>query len=90
MTSASAPCANHPTREALGICVHCKRLVCSECSTRIDGVNHCVSCLDERAGADARSDTEGGPAFDRVLLVGGAVAFVAIVRAILELALRRG
>lgn len=90
MSAAVALCENHPAREALGICVHCKRLVCSECSTRIDGVNHCASCLDERAVVGSQTDAEGGPTFDRVLLVAGGGMFVVIVRALLEVALRRG
>ncbi len=45
MTSQVAACANHPQREAIGICVRCRTRVCSECSTKVDGINYCVSCL---------------------------------------------
>lgn len=38
-------CLQHPDREALGICVVCRRFYCSECITKIDGINHCKSCL---------------------------------------------
>lgn len=41
----TARCANHATREAMGICVRCGTLVCAECVTQVDGVNHCVACL---------------------------------------------
>jgi hypothetical protein len=43
-------CQNHPAREAVGICVHCGRRVCTECSTKVEGINHCSSCLAEQAG----------------------------------------
>ena len=42
---AIASCENHPTREAIGVCVQCRSRVCSECSTKIEGINYCVRCL---------------------------------------------
>lgn len=45
-----ALCANHPQREAVGICVDCRKQVCVECTTKVDGINHCVSCLRTMAG----------------------------------------
>ena len=47
-TSAIA-CANHPAREALGICVRCRTRICAECVTRVDGINYCVRCLETLA-----------------------------------------
>jgi hypothetical protein len=38
-------CANHPDREALGICVVCRRPICAECSTPIEGINRCAACV---------------------------------------------
>jgi len=29
----------------MGICVRCGTLVCVECATQVDGINHCVACL---------------------------------------------
>jgi hypothetical protein len=43
--AAIATCANHPQREAIGVCVKCRTRVCSECSTKVEGINYCVSCL---------------------------------------------
>jgi hypothetical protein len=40
-----AACANHAEREAIGICVQCRTRVCSECATKVEGINYCVSCL---------------------------------------------
>jgi hypothetical protein len=45
-----ALCANHPQREAVGICVDCRKRVCVECTTKVDGINHCVSCLRTMSG----------------------------------------
>ena len=44
----SFQCRNHPEREGVGICVACRRVFCVECSTKIDGVNHCRECLGKR------------------------------------------
>jgi len=47
-------CANHESREAIGVCVRCRRRVCSECTTKIDGINHCVGCFAELAKEHAQ------------------------------------
>jgi hypothetical protein len=47
----SFQCRNHPEREGVGICVACRRVFCVECSTKIDGVNHCRECLAKRESA---------------------------------------
>lgn len=46
----SFQCTNHPDREGIGVCMGggrggCKRVFCEECSTKIEGVNTCLSCL---------------------------------------------
>jgi len=38
-------CLNHPERDAIGICVKCRKYICAECATRISGVNYCADCL---------------------------------------------
>jgi hypothetical protein len=53
--AAPAACLHHPDREAMGICVRCRVRYCSECITKLDGVNHCAPCLSALAAA------EGGP-----------------------------
>ena len=45
MSATVAACENHPQREAIGVCVQCRLRVCSECSTKVEGINHCVTCL---------------------------------------------
>lgn len=63
-TYADALCANHPQREAVGICVDCRKQVCVECTTKVDGINHCVSCLRTMAGParDAQTHATHSPA----------------------------
>jgi len=53
----SFQCRNHPEREGVGICVACRRVFCVECSTKIDGVNHCRECLGKRQRTAAATRT---------------------------------
>jgi hypothetical protein len=40
-----AVCLYHPDRQGIGVCVRCRVVICAECCTRLDGINHCHSCL---------------------------------------------
>ncbi len=86
-------CANHEGREAIGVCVRCRRRVCSECTTKIDGINHCVGCFAELAKEHAqpeRTSRIDGPWWRAI---SGAVGFgVAVLFAwgVLELLLPGG
>lgn len=40
-----AVCQYHPGRTGIGICMRCRVVICGECCTRVDGVNHCHNCL---------------------------------------------
>jgi hypothetical protein len=62
VTLAIAACPNHPQREAIGICVRCRRRVCSECATKVDGINYCVDCLAELARVPGSSAIRTGRA----------------------------
>lgn len=55
-TLAIVACANHEGREAIGVCVRCRRRVCAECTTKIDGINHCVRCFAELAKERAHTE----------------------------------
>ena len=58
-----AACTNHLDREAIGICVECRSRVCSECVTKVDGINYCVACLAILADRGAkRARAESRPA----------------------------
>ena len=56
---AAAACQNHLEREAIGVCVECRARICSECVTKIDGINHCVACYARLADEGARARQEG-------------------------------
>jgi hypothetical protein len=53
----SAHCTQHPVREAVGICVRCRASMCSDCITKIDGINHCRACLDELTRSESKKRT---------------------------------
>lgn len=42
---AGSSCAVHPARPAAALCRICFTRCCGECTTRIEGVNHCARCL---------------------------------------------
>jgi hypothetical protein len=48
--TAALVCPNHPDREGVGICVSCRRVVCADCATKLDGINHCKQCLEKKIG----------------------------------------
>ena len=41
-----ANCSFHPLKFASGICIRCRRLICPDCSTQLDGINYCRLCLE--------------------------------------------
>ncbi len=38
-------CVNHADRAAIGVCVKCRAQVCADCTTKVQGINHCLKCL---------------------------------------------
>lgn len=53
-TAASAHCFYHPDRQALAVCVSCRKPICQSCSTLWEGMHHCAACLAGRRGTVAR------------------------------------
>lgn len=47
MVASQTTCLYHPARPGVGICVKCGTVVCTECSTKFDGINHCAPCVAE-------------------------------------------
>ncbi len=47
-------CQHHPEEAALGICIVCSAPLCDACITKLDGINHCRSCLLVRAAEPSR------------------------------------
>ena len=67
-----AACKYHPDRAGVGVCMRCRAVVCTDCTTRLDGVNHCHACLKKLAAPEARRAEGGGEAtFGALLLLGG-------------------
>lgn len=48
MSLGTGRCTEHPLRPGIGICVECRRVVCAECSTPVEGINRCARCLASR------------------------------------------
>ena len=40
-----AVCKYHPDRAGVGVCMRCRAVICADCRTRVDGINHCHACL---------------------------------------------
>ncbi len=57
MSLGSGRCHYHPERAGLGICVECRNVICTECTTQFEGINRCAKCLGERL-AKARKLTD--------------------------------
>ena len=48
MSLGSGRCHSHPERPGLGICVECRNVICTECTTQFEGINRCARCLSAR------------------------------------------
>lgn len=48
MIAGSGRCFYHPDRSGIGICVECRRVICTECTTQFEGINRCAKCLAAR------------------------------------------
>lgn len=86
---AIAACANHPEREALGVCVRCRTRVCTECVTKVDGINYCVTCLAIMAvegGAPLRVRA-GGQRFARAWLGASVLLLILLTWVLLDVML---
>ncbi len=38
-------CTWHPDRDAIGVCVVCRKTICGDCATDVDGIQRCEQCL---------------------------------------------
>lgn len=48
MSLGSGRCHYHPERPGLGICIECRNVICTECTTQFEGINRCAKCLGDR------------------------------------------
>jgi hypothetical protein len=73
-----AGCENHPAREAIGLCIACRRRVCGECVTKIEGINYCVACLSGLAAEGGRRLTGKASGSPRTVYVVVALQVLAL------------
>ena len=59
-----AVCHFHGDRPGVGLCMRCRVVICADCCTRLDGVNHCHACL--KVMATRRDERRGGAALTRL------------------------
>lgn len=50
-----AACYHHPDRPGIGVCMRCRVVICADCCTKLDGINHCYVCLKQLAKRPART-----------------------------------
>jgi len=74
----SGGCVHHPERAPIGRCAKCRRPVCGECQTRIDGILHCRECLGQAAETLDRTGPRFAPRLATFLSV-----FVVLIPALL-------
>lgn len=73
-------CRNHLDRDGVGVCVPCRRVVCAECSTRLDGINHCRECLERKLGRARRAPGAVRRGFERIAAAAAvALAYAALL-----------
>ena len=89
----AAPCQNHLDREAIGVCVECRAQICSECVTKVDGINYCVACyavVADRGAARRSPDRAPGRAVEIVGAVSWLGTLALLTWALLEATLPGG
>ena len=62
-------CRYHPGRTGVGVCMVCRSVICIQCSTRIDGINHCAACVGNMANHALTPEVVGRVWRQWVLLV---------------------
>jgi hypothetical protein len=70
-----AVCKYHPDRQAIGVCMRCRAVICAACCTRLRGINHCHACL-RKLGRQAASPTGGVAQAVCILLILGLAGLV--------------
>jgi hypothetical protein len=81
---AGRSCRNHPARPGIGACPTCGSVICEECSTRVEGILHCRSCLAKVAEDGGRRGWRSGPAVIPALLI-APIAWAAAALALVSL-----
>ena len=58
-------CANHLDRDAITVCNHCGKSICSDCQVQIKGENYCKDCVSVKMGEVKKE--EHSPALAAIL-----------------------
>ena len=72
-----AVCYFHGYRPGVGVCMRCKAPVCTECTTRLDGVNHCHMCL-KALGSRREEKRSSGEWWPPVAIILGGLGVTAL------------
>jgi len=64
-------CANHLEKEAIGVCNHCGKSICSDCLVQLKGENYCKECIVAKMGQEKK--VEHSPSLAAILsfIMGG-------------------
>ena len=72
----SGRCQYHPDRPGLGVCVECRSVICTECTTQFEGINRCAKCLSARLAKTSRLEARRDWAPSNVMLAMLSVALL--------------
>ena len=75
-------CSEHPDRHSFALCVTCRKVMCQECTTQVEGINYCRTCV---AARTAVPNHQSGPLRLVAMVLFGVAMAMAIVRLIVGL-----
>lgn len=87
MISGSGRCFYHPDRSGIGICVECRQVICTECTTQFEGINRCARCLEAQLKKARTLGDRREWSFGNVLLALLCVAMMAGMARLVALAI---
>jgi hypothetical protein len=67
-----AHCRYHPDTDGVGICMRCRTVICADCCTRLQGINHCHECLKALARVPSRPRGRVASALGALVLLAAA------------------
>ena len=81
-----AVCHYHPERQGVGICMRCRVVICGDCCTRVEGINHCHACMQALGQREAPSNPMAaiGAGVAAVMFLGVAWGFFLILAWLVE------
>ncbi|MCX5704180.1 MAG: NINE protein [Candidatus Omnitrophica bacterium] len=64
-------CANHLEKEAVGVCNHCGKSICSDCLVQLKGENYCKECIVAKMGKEKKEERSPALAAILIFIIGG-------------------